>query len=101
MEIIEQSKSRLVYQDSFNNPARRASSIILLLMTGIPLVMITTGIYQAGTTTLKCDRVEPTLIACQVKRTRAFGLLAEDFQTLGRAMLRSGVWTRRRKGVSC
>lgn len=78
MKIVEQSNSRLVYQGG-----KASMRLFMIAWLGFPLTVMAVLACLAGTATLKCDRVEPALIACQREQTQAFGLLPRQPQPLG------------------
>ena len=45
------------------------------LFSGVPLLVVIGTIYNAGTTKLACERIEPTQVSCELNRSHLFGLL--------------------------
>jgi len=88
MDLIEQSDSRLVYQEPPPPKAgvlQRILSIpfFLAFFFGIPSYLLFMTVYGAGTGTLKCDRFEPTIVSCEYSRTHLFGLLEKPSRQIG------------------
>lgn len=88
MDLIKQSDSRLVYQEPPRPKAgvlQRILSIpfFLAFFFGIPSYLLFMTVYGAGTGTLKCDRLEPTIVSCEYSRTHLFGILKNPPRQIG------------------
>lgn len=88
MNLIEQSDSRLVYQEPPRPKAGVLERILsipffLAFFFGLPSYMLFMIVYGAGTGTLKCDRLEPTIVSCEYSRTHLFGILKKPPRQIG------------------
>jgi len=88
MNLTEQSNSRLVFQEPPRPKAGVLERILsipffLAFFFGIPSYMLFMTVYDAGTGTLKCDRLEPTIVSCEYSRTHLFGILKKPPRQIG------------------
>ena len=88
MDLLEQSDSRLVYQEPplpKVGVLERILSILFLLVFFfvLPSYLLFRMVYAEGTGTLKCSRLEPTIVSCEYSRTHLFGFLKKPPRQIG------------------
>jgi hypothetical protein len=77
MERIKNRATEMVFQQRPSGTLGMMT-VLVLLGLGIP-----TGIYlNSGTDTIACDRIEPTIVNCEISQSRPFNMLAEPTFTL-------------------
>lgn len=88
MNLLEQSDSRLVYQEP---PLPKVGVLVRILAIpcvlafffGLPSYILFTTVYGAGTGILKCARLETTNVSCEYSQTHLFGFLKKPSQQIG------------------
>lgn len=80
MKIVEQTATRMVLR-------QKPQGILFVvvwssLFSGIPLAIIISLMSKAGVTSVLCQRVQPTQVACEVSQSQFFGLVSNGRTTL-------------------
>ena len=83
-KLIEQSDSRLVYQEE---PLHWLGFLFVLpFFCGFvigPAFFICFLVWMTGEYNLNCDRIEPTIVECEVSNSRLFGLVKKQPKPIG------------------
>lgn len=83
MKIAEQTASRLVYLEKFDGWIFNFCRVQSILVASFAVALLTSTVYSAGTVTLNCIPIEPTIKTCEQRRTHFFGLVQGKPQSLG------------------
>jgi len=72
MKVLQQTTNKIIFEKS---AASIFGCIFGLIFSIPPLVMISSAVYNIGITSFRCDRITPTLVNCQKKQSKLFGLI--------------------------
>lgn len=73
MKIIQQDDSKLILKEK----PPISSILITILFTILPLTFVLAMIYDIGVTNLKCKRLEPTQVNCEIQQSKFFGFVEQ------------------------